>query len=68
MPQGIFLTPDNYEALIERVDRDCKVLESFSIMDYSLLLGLYNIDHALRERAEVWMSVVILTSIMSRVV
>lgn len=35
------------------VERDCKVLESFGIMDYSLLLGIHNIDQNIREKAEV---------------
>ena len=39
--------------LMRNVERDCKVLESFGIMDYSLLLGVHNIDQALRTRAEV---------------
>ena len=29
------------------------MLESFGIMDYSLLLGVHNIDHAQQEMAEV---------------
>ena len=32
--------------------RDCRVLESFKIMDYSLLLGIHNLDRAAREREE----------------
>ncbi len=52
-PQGIILAPDKYDALLHSVERDCKVLESFGIMDYSLLLGVHNIDQAIRERAEV---------------
>lgn len=28
------------------VERDCRVLESFKIMDYSLLLGTHNLDQA----------------------
>ena len=39
------------------MERDCKVLESFGIMDYSLLLGIHNIDQAIREKAEVCMYV-----------
>lgn len=51
--QGIILAPEKYEALLHSVERDCKVLESFGIMDYSLLLGIHNIDQAIREKAEV---------------
>ena len=51
--QGISLSPEKYEALLKSVERDCKVLESFGIMDYSLLLGVHNIDYAQRERVEV---------------
>jgi len=32
--------------------KDCRVLESFKIMDYSLLVGIHNIDVAAREREE----------------
>ena len=32
--------------------RDCRVLESFKIMDYSLLVGVHNIDQASKEREE----------------
>ena len=34
-------------------DRDCKVLQSFGIMDYSLLVGIHNMDAVQRERSEV---------------
>jgi len=51
--QGIVLAPEKYEALLHSVQRDCKVLESFGIMDYSLLLGVHNIDQAIRDKAEV---------------
>ena len=32
--------------------RDCRVLESFKIMDYSLLVAVHNIDQAEEEREE----------------
>ena len=51
--QGIILAPEKFEALLHSVERDCKVLESFGIMDYSLLLGIHNIDLAIREKVEV---------------
>ena len=31
------------------IERDCRVLESFDIMDYSLLLAVHNLDEAKRE-------------------
>ena len=34
---------------MKTLDRDCKVLESFGIMDYSLLLGVHNIDQPKRD-------------------
>ena len=34
------------------MNRDCRVLESFKIMDYSLLVGIHNIDLASKEREE----------------
>lgn len=47
---GIFLLQEKYEILIRTLDRDCKVLESFGIMDYSLLLGIHNMDQARQDR------------------
>ncbi|XP_052840809.1 phosphatidylinositol 4-phosphate 5-kinase type-1 alpha isoform X2 [Drosophila gunungcola] len=49
-PNGIFLEAETYSALIKTIQRDCTVLESFKIMDYSLLLGVHNLDIALREK------------------
>ncbi|XP_034243352.1 phosphatidylinositol 4-phosphate 5-kinase type-1 alpha-like isoform X7 [Thrips palmi] len=51
-PEGIFLEADTYNALVKTIQRDCRVLESFKIMDYSLLLGIHNLDQAAREKAE----------------
>nr|XP_018913625.1 PREDICTED: phosphatidylinositol 4-phosphate 5-kinase type-1 alpha isoform X2 [Bemisia tabaci] len=51
-PDGIFLEADTYTALNKTIQRDCRVLESFKIMDYSLLLGIHNLDQALREKLE----------------
>lgn len=42
---------DTYSALVKTIQRDCRVLESFKIMDYSLLVGLHNLDQAAREKA-----------------
>ncbi|XP_017093681.2 phosphatidylinositol 4-phosphate 5-kinase type-1 sktl [Drosophila bipectinata] len=49
---GIFLEPDKYDALMRTIQRDCMVLESFQIMDYSLLLGIHNLDLAAKEKRE----------------
>ncbi|XP_077484409.1 phosphatidylinositol 4-phosphate 5-kinase type-1 alpha-like isoform X2 [Amblyomma americanum] len=51
-PDGILLEADTYNALIKTIQRDCRVLESFKIMDYSLLVGIHNIDQAARERTQ----------------
>ncbi|XP_026554850.1 phosphatidylinositol 4-phosphate 5-kinase type-1 gamma isoform X3 [Pseudonaja textilis] len=50
MPEGIMLDADTFNALVKTLQRDCLVLESFKIMDYSLLLGVHNIDQLERER------------------
>ncbi|KAK3572080.1 hypothetical protein QTP86_022310 [Hemibagrus guttatus] len=50
MPDGIQLEPDNYNALSKTIQRDCLLLQSFKIMDYSLLVGIHNVDQASRER------------------
>lgn len=51
-PNGIFLEADTYNALEKTIIRDCRVLESFKIMDYSLLVGVHNLDIAIREKQE----------------
>lgn len=51
-PDGILLEADTYTALIKTIQRDCRVLESFKIMDYSLLVAVHNLDVAAREEAE----------------
>ena len=42
--QGLILEPDLYDDLKKTLERDIRVLESFRIMDYSLLLGIHNIS------------------------
>ncbi|XP_049736396.1 phosphatidylinositol 4-phosphate 5-kinase type-1 alpha isoform X2 [Elephas maximus indicus] len=49
IPDGLFLDADMYNALCKTLQRDCLVLQSFKIMDYSLLMSVHNIDHAQRE-------------------
>lgn len=51
-PEGIYLEVDTYNALIKTMQRDCRVLESFKIMDYSMLVGIHNLDLAAKEREE----------------
>ncbi|XP_041667394.1 phosphatidylinositol-4-phosphate 5-kinase, type I, beta a isoform X2 [Cheilinus undulatus] len=41
MHEGLHFDHDTYTALIKTLQRDCRVLESFKIMDYSLLLGIH---------------------------
>ncbi|KAM9439371.1 phosphatidylinositol-4-phosphate 5-kinase, type I, gamma b isoform 3-T3 [Clarias gariepinus] len=50
VPDGLLLDTDTYNALVKTLQRDCLVLESFKIMDYSLLLGVHNMDQAEREQ------------------
>ncbi|XP_068605025.1 phosphatidylinositol 4-phosphate 5-kinase type-1 alpha-like [Brachionichthys hirsutus] len=50
VPEGLALDQDTYCALVKTLQRDCLVLESFKIMDYSLLLGVHNKSQAERER------------------
>ncbi|RWS27334.1 phosphatidylinositol 4-phosphate 5-kinase type-1 alpha-like protein [Leptotrombidium deliense] len=51
-PEGILLEAETYNALIKTIQRDCRVLESFKIMDYSLLVGIHNLDQSSREKQE----------------
>ncbi|XP_069796476.1 phosphatidylinositol 4-phosphate 5-kinase type-1 alpha-like isoform X3 [Narcine bancroftii] len=51
VPDGLFLDTDMYSALCKTIQRDCLVLQSFKIMDYSLLVGIHNMDIAIRERS-----------------
>ncbi|XP_060536090.1 phosphatidylinositol 4-phosphate 5-kinase type-1 alpha-like isoform X3 [Cylas formicarius] len=50
--EGILMESDTYNALVKTIQRDCRVLESFKIMDYSLLLAIHNLDQAQREKME----------------
>lgn len=51
-PEGILLEAETYTALTKTIQRDCRVLASFKIMDYSLLVGIHNLDKALKEKQE----------------
>ncbi|KAL1242288.1 Phosphatidylinositol 4-phosphate 5-kinase type-1 alpha [Trichinella spiralis] len=46
----ISLDVNTYDALMKTISRDCLVLKSFKIMDYSLLMGIHNIDQSLRDK------------------
>ncbi|XP_056618226.1 phosphatidylinositol 4-phosphate 5-kinase type-1 alpha isoform X1 [Triplophysa dalaica] len=50
MPEGIQLEPENYSALCKTIQRDCLLLQSFKIMDYSLLVGIHNPNQATLDR------------------
>ncbi|XP_057683712.1 phosphatidylinositol-4-phosphate 5-kinase, type I, alpha, a [Corythoichthys intestinalis] len=52
MPDGMLLDADMYSAFCKTVQRDCLVLQSFKIMDYSLLLGIHEVDRAGEETAQ----------------
>ncbi|TNN75731.1 Phosphatidylinositol 4-phosphate 5-kinase type-1 alpha [Liparis tanakae] len=47
LPDSLLLEGDTYNALCKTIQRDCL---SFKIMDYSLLMGIHNMDQASRER------------------
>ncbi|XP_041417006.1 phosphatidylinositol 4-phosphate 5-kinase type-1 gamma isoform X1 [Xenopus laevis] len=49
-PEGLLLDNDTFNALVKTMQRDCLVLESFKIMDYSLLLGVHNMEQQEREQ------------------
>ncbi|XP_028402667.1 phosphatidylinositol 4-phosphate 5-kinase type-1 alpha-like isoform X2 [Dendronephthya gigantea] len=52
-PDGLLVDSDTYSALTKTIQRDCRVLESFKIMDYSLLLAIHNVDEASSEKRAV---------------
>ncbi|KAF4025408.1 hypothetical protein G4228_017572 [Cervus hanglu yarkandensis] len=52
MHEGLYFDTETYNALMKTLQRDCRVLESFKIMDYSLLLGIHILDHTLKEKEE----------------
>ncbi|XP_062511655.1 phosphatidylinositol 4-phosphate 5-kinase type-1 alpha-like [Corticium candelabrum] len=49
-PTGYELHPDKYRAVMETLQRDCMVLQSFKIMDYSMLVAVHNVDQAVKDR------------------
>ncbi|CAL1278569.1 unnamed protein product [Larinioides sclopetarius] len=40
-PDGLYLKQKFYSLLMQAVERDCKILQSYEIMDYSLLVGIH---------------------------
>ncbi|VDK64713.1 unnamed protein product, partial [Cylicostephanus goldi] len=42
--EGLIMDPVSYDSLLRTISRDCLVLESFKIMDYSLLVGIHNVE------------------------
>ncbi|KAG8130621.1 hypothetical protein E2320_017228 [Naja naja] len=48
--EGLYFDSETYSALMKTLQRDCRVLESFKIMDYSLLLGIHILDSSAKER------------------
>ncbi|CAK6949275.1 phosphatidylinositol 4-phosphate 5-kinase type-1 alpha-like [Scomber scombrus] len=53
MPEGLLLEGDKYTGVCKTIHRDCLLLQSFKIMDYSLLVGIHNLDQAFQEREAV---------------
>ncbi|XP_068567248.1 phosphatidylinositol 4-phosphate 5-kinase type-1 alpha-like isoform X2 [Cebidichthys violaceus] len=51
MQNGLLLEGDKYSAVCKTIQRDCLLLQSFKIMDYSLLVGIHNVDEACRGQA-----------------
>ncbi|OCT97860.1 hypothetical protein XELAEV_18010092mg [Xenopus laevis] len=49
-PEGLYFDPETYSALMKTLQRDCRVLESFKIMDYSLLLGVHVLGSTSKEK------------------
>ncbi|XP_061603981.1 phosphatidylinositol-4-phosphate 5-kinase, type I, beta a isoform X2 [Phyllopteryx taeniolatus] len=50
MHEGLCFDAETHSALMKTLQRDCRVLESFKIMDYSLLLGIHVLDHKVTSR------------------
>ncbi|XP_041811039.1 phosphatidylinositol 4-phosphate 5-kinase type-1 alpha-like [Chelmon rostratus] len=51
MHEGLLMEGDKYSAVCKTIQRDCLLLQSFKIMDYSLLVGIHNLDQACQEQA-----------------
>jgi len=46
VPEGFHIDPETYTTLMSTIEKDCSLLESNDNMDYSLLLGVHNLDKA----------------------
>lgn len=51
-PNGIFLKPKCLENLLETILIDCIFLRSHNIMDYSILMGIHNVDFDQKEKKQ----------------
>ncbi|XP_062369029.1 phosphatidylinositol 4-phosphate 5-kinase type-1 beta isoform X6 [Cinclus cinclus] len=52
MHEGLYFDSETHSALMKTLQRDCRVLESFKIMDYSLLLGIHILNSNIKEKGE----------------
>lgn len=43
-PDGLVLDEKHYDNIVSSLKRDCLILQSFGIMDYSLLIGIHNLE------------------------
>ncbi|XP_015508923.1 phosphatidylinositol 4-phosphate 5-kinase type-1 beta isoform X1 [Parus major] len=50
MHEGLYFDSETHSALMKTLQRDCRVLESFKIMDYSLLLGIHILNSNMKEK------------------
>ncbi|KAF1742943.1 hypothetical protein MXB_3251 [Myxobolus squamalis] len=58
--KGLLLDPQYYSLIISTIERDTRVLSSFKIMDYSLLIGIHNISaHVLQQKYNFRIQVVV---------
>ncbi|XP_072304072.1 phosphatidylinositol 4-phosphate 5-kinase type-1 alpha-like isoform X2 [Eucyclogobius newberryi] len=46
MPDSLIMDGETYNAVCKTIQRDCLLLQSFKIMDYSLLVGVHNVNQA----------------------
>ena len=45
-PDGLYLQSELHDKLLNTIERDCRVLQSLEIMDYSLLLAIHNVTQS----------------------
>ena len=51
-PDGLYLQSELHDKLLNTIERDCRVLQSLEIMDYSLLLGIHDTKRAVEDDRE----------------